>query len=524
MDVGRRAVRSLDGLRGLLVPGLVLALGLFAYRPLLLSALPQSQALGNWFFRPDTFSPQPVLAVAGWLLWRRRARLRSLPSVNARWAGTALIVVGACLFLWAQLTRAAELLLPSLAANLMGLASATRGRAGCRAVLLPALVLLLGFRIPAPFGDELVWRLQLWTASGTAWVLNLLGQDVLHGGVHLQSGERDFLVIESCSGLRGIQVLTLVALVVREFFADSGARQWLLILIAPWLGHVLNIVRVVVVILSSTNPQAVAEHTPQGLGVLGVGTAILYVLGWAMAGSGLQPESEPSRAPHSAVPLAGWSAAAVWLAVLGVVSVAATPFPQAETGTTLASPLEFPMERSGWRGERVVPDLLFVGSLPPGRTLFRRYHRKVPLRERPDPYRPIQVVELFVGRDVPRSRDTSRLFSSRLLIPARDWSLEERRRVREWTLRRDVELAVISRDSGAERALVYTWREREDSPWREAWRSLSALESSPLRRDPPRVVVRLMTPLPGDGPAARERARKILERFVSDFGGDLAKL
>jgi exosortase len=502
----------------------VLGLGLFAYRPLILSALPQSQALGNWFFLPDTFAPQPILGVAAWLLWRRRARLLSLPCRSANWSGTTLVATGVGLFVWAHLTRAAELLLPSLAANLLGFAAATRGHAGCRAVLLPAFVLLLGFRIPAPFGDELVWRLQLWTASGAAWVMNSLGQEVFQGGVHLESGERTFLVIESCSGLRGIQVLTLAALIVRELFADSGPRQWLLILVALWLGHALNVIRVVVVILLSTNPQLVAEHTPQGLGVIAVGSAILYVLGWAMARNGPHREPEPSPTPHSGAPLPGWVPAAACLAVIGVVSVAVRPFAQAQTDMTIASRLEFPMERSGWHGERVVPDLLFNGSLPPGQALYRRYQRKTPIRERPDPYRPMQVVELFVGLEVPRNRNASRLFSSRLLIPGRDWTLEQRRRVREWTLRLDAELAVVSRDSGSERALVYTWRVRHESLWREAWRSLLALESSPFQREPRRAVVRLLTPLYYDGPVARDRAQNVLERFVNGFRVDLANL
>ena len=51
-------------------------------------------------------------------------------------------------------------------------------------------------------------------------------------------------MIDGCSGLRGILILSLVALIVRELFAHAGAREWLVVLVAPLLGHALNVVRI----------------------------------------------------------------------------------------------------------------------------------------------------------------------------------------------------------------------------------------------------------------------------------------
>jgi hypothetical protein len=53
---------------------------------------------------------------------------------------------------WAQLTGAAHLLLPSLAANGLAIA-AIHGAAACRVVALPACILLLGLPIPKPLAD-----------------------------------------------------------------------------------------------------------------------------------------------------------------------------------------------------------------------------------------------------------------------------------------------------------------------------------------------------------------------------------
>jgi exosortase/archaeosortase family protein len=96
-------------------------------------------------------------------------------------------------------------------------------------------------------------------------------------------------VIESCSGLRGIEVLTIVALAIRELFSASGTRSWSVVAIAPTLGFALNVLRIAVVIAttesagSEANLEETWDHTPQGVVVLAVGTALLYLLAHRLA-------------------------------------------------------------------------------------------------------------------------------------------------------------------------------------------------------------------------------------------------
>src|SRR5206468_1091360 len=133
---------------------------------------------------------------------------------------------------WAALAQAALLLFASAAPRLLAFAAAARGRAGCRALLLPSLVLGLGLALPAPLEHELVWQLQRWATAGSAGLLRALGREVEVGGAILWIGDQTFQVIDGCSGLRGILILSLVALIVRELFAHAGARAWLVVLIA----------------------------------------------------------------------------------------------------------------------------------------------------------------------------------------------------------------------------------------------------------------------------------------------------
>jgi exosortase len=500
----------------------VVALVLFAYRPLFLIGihLPERHDLERWFFAPDEKAPLLVIGVAAWLLWRRRTRLQELPDRCHGGMALALLALGSGLFVWAQLTRAADLLLPSLASNLLAFACATRGRAGCRVVLLPALVLLLAVPIPLPIRNELVWQLQLLTASGAAWVMQAAGSEIVHGGILILSTDHTFQVIEECSGLRGVEILVLVSVVIRELFAGSGPRQWLLVLVAPALGLAINVLRVVA-IASSSDPQAIGagsgDHTPQGVAVLVAGTGVLYLMGWSMAAAASRHAGDDARQhprSDSSGPAVRWRAAAACLAVLGVISLSVKPFASAPTSSDTR--IDLSRDHSGWSGEDLMPDPFFLGYLPKRQALYRRYQKE----RRFD--RPTRVVDVFIGLEFPENPASTRLFSSKIAMPGSDWSIGEVRRSRVWMLELDARLAVASRDQ--ERALVYTWRLRDEGVLRETSRSLLALDSGPFRRERQRAVIRLSTPLAHDGPVARDRAKQTLDRFITDFRGELAEL
>lgn len=492
-----------------------LALGLLAFRPLFLAhwGLPGQLDVARWILVPDETTPLLVIGIAAWLLWRRRSRLLALPDRRDRAITAALLAVAAALFVWAQLTRTGELLIPSLSASLLALGGSARGRAGCRVVLLPALVLLLAVPIPAPILDELVWQLQLSTAWGTAWLMDCLGYDVVLQGVLIRNAGEPFIVVESCSGLRGIEILTLLAIVTRELFASHGARQWLVLCSAPLLGFALNIVRVFLVVTSG-DPEVVKDHTLHGVAVLVAGAGILYALAWAMAGFGgpsseTAVEARPEPGAHGLC----WRGAALWLLALGILSLVVPPFPSAlDRGLPR---IDLPERHLGWVGEDVTGDRLFTGLLLRGPNLSRRYEKA---RENG----PSRVVELFVGLEIAGDGPSGRLFTSRLRMPAGDWSFREAEHSRVWALGIDAELHLASR--GAEHILVYTWRVRDQGIWLEAARDALALEQSPLRRDPPRAVVRLATPLANDGRWARERGKQTLDRFIRDYRSVLAEL
>jgi exosortase len=505
-------------------PVLVLLLGLFAYRALVFDALwlPSSSGFERWFFTPERKGSLLPIAIAVWVLLRRRARLVALPDRGAPVLAGALLAAGVGLFAWAHFARESSLLLPSLAANLLAFGAAAKGPAGCRAVLLPALVLLLGVPLPAPLRVELVWWLQRSSTQGAAWLLELAGVDIALRGVQIHRGSYAFAVIETCSGLRGIEVLTIVALAIRELFASAGARSWIVVAIAPLLAFALNVLRIAVVVASTGDAGSEAmleetwDHTPQGMAVLVLGTALLYVLAHRLAARARV--AEPVAAQHGDEHAssrrrargAARIAAPVALTALAILSVALPPLP----GLPEPPAIELPLELAGWKGEELPLDRVFLGQFLPGQVLYRHY--LLELRGQLP-----QSVDLLVGYEDPENA-ASRLLSPKLLVPDFDWSLVDSGPARLWVLGLDARSVVAARD--AEFLFGYLWRLRDEGVWRETWRAALALDVGPLRRDGPRVVLRLTTPIAHSGPAERDRATRVLDRFLNDFRAELEQL
>ena len=513
--------RSPGGRSPWLGPALVLVLGGLAYHALLRSLVgsPSSAGIEDVFFRPGELPTLVVVGVAGWLLWNRRERLGAAPPGSAPILVTVAGALGTALFVWAHLTRAFDLLLPSLAATGLALAALWRGRNGFRAGLLPALVLTLGIAVPTPLRDELVWQLQRASAATAAWMLERLDWEILHNGVIIQSADHTFQVIDACSGFSGIAILILTALIVRELFASAGRRPWLVLLLAPPLGFVLNAARIAAVAASS-NPEALAglegDHTPQGLAVLAVGAGALYAFGWWTSRSGdASRTSGATRATDGVSPLRGWPFAAAWLAGLATLSFTLSPFDTPKPGVSRVS---FPKEGGGWTSEGLPVDPFFVGAGMGGEALYRRYDQTGTGATGN------QGVEIFVGQEIERLSTSSALLSSKRRWPGPDWNQVRRGRTRIWALDREADLVLTSRRPGGEHAVVYVWRLRDEGLWRESWRSLLALEASPFRRQGRRTVVRLTTFAPHGGQLILDQAKRRLDRFVKAFRVGLAGL
>lgn len=513
-------------------------LTLLAFRGLWIA--PTRYDVDALLFLPGGLPTLAVIALSGWMLFgrlellARSASPKKTSSVCVRLrrsAAFASACVGTLVFFWASRTGKVDLLLPALAAFFVAAATGWGGARGLRAIGLPAFVLLLGIRLPKPLEDEFVWLLQRWTADSAGWLLELVGRQFNQSGVILHDAEHSFHVIDSCSGMNGIGILVLIALVARELFREAGLRVWFVVAAAPMLAFLLNVVRVAVV-AASPDPEKLAgiggDHTPQGLAVLMLGTVLLYGLGSLLARGrhGIRsrtPLLDPDgggEENHDASGIADESgrlvvAFTLMLCALALASFLIPRFPPPPSSFQRVV-VDFPESKDGWTSIPAPHEPLFTG------VFARGFHRRYQIAG--GPYQAPEIVDVLVGYEDPSLSDSTRLFSSKALLPGPDWQLENEHLDRIWALDREIEWASASRLPGSERALVHVWRPGDFGLWRESWRALLGMEMSPWHRARPRALVRLVVYARHDGALALDRSKQRLDRFVVDFRDELQAL
>ncbi len=446
----------------------------------------------GFLFEPGSSSPLLVAIVTVWLLARRARRIRAAWGAPAAWAPAAFLLLAAAVpCLWSHYTSTAILLVPSLSAALLGAGLLLGGRGAFGALLFPSLVLLLAAPIPTELLHQVMYPLQVATAELAARALELQGfPAAAYGDLILKEGV-PFRVIETCSGLRTMTTLLLLALIHRELLHRGLPRSTLLVAATPLVAFVANLLRVVAIVLL---PRAgiVESHVMQGLAVVVLGVLLLRsldrLLGFALPQPGrAQLPFLTTRRPTRAAPQVALAAAFAALAA-GTLRIE----PWQGDPPRFAPLTELPRRLGDWSASDRDLDTLFLGSVVFSESVYRRYERGG------------ERVDLLVATD-DRANERTSVLSTKTALLGTGWDVVERRRE---ILSGDREAERLRLRSLEEDALVYRWCVGCGSVVEEVLRSSLGLDRSLLRRPGRAVVVRLgtpMYPLPGAEAAAEAR-------------------
>jgi exosortase len=491
--------------RGRLVWGVAIALGLIAYRRALLwdPGAPGLPDLTWFFFGLRDTTPQLVVVVSAALLLARRRRILTAARGPGAPALAAPFLVSALgLFCWGHHAGAEDLVLASLLPGGIGAALLVGGRPLARVVALPVLFLTFALPLPGVVVNQVVFPVQLLTAEEASWLLRLLGSPVVREGDVLHLAHRSFEVIETCSGLRAIAVMSMLAVAWVSLLPVRRGHGLALVLLAPLVAHLLNSVRVTVLALDPQSDPA-RGHSIQGV-VVFVSGAVILCAADALLRRLWPPDGPRSvlpdpRMPEPHVEWRGNGKGLVLVVGLGVLVVASLVVPRWAPSREPARNVEPPDAIGSWRlaGELEV-DRAFLGQVLHRNSFFGRYVQDG------------RSATVYVGFDDRSRRDRS-LLSPKNALPGRSFRTEER-----WTVpvqRGEVEAVLAS--SGVARVLTWTWYEGSRGPWAEAVRALLALDQSVLRRPGGVRVHRVATELePGDSVEVAEgRLRDLAERL-----------
>lgn len=261
---------------------------------ILLNALPLALAYGvvasglvrQWAEDPNYAHGFFVVPMAGWLAWRRRARVLSAPRTPDA-AGFTLLSIAALVYLTG--TAAAELFTTRLSLVLVvaGLVWTLEGRARARPLAFPIAFLACMVPLPYVFYYQLTFPLQVESSRMAAALLGSAGLPVVREGNILNLEGYSLEVVTACSGLRSIMSLGTMALFVTDFFPISRVSKVILVAASIPVAVAANVARLAATagIATVSGPEAAESflHDLSGIVVFITGVIALFVIGKGLA-------------------------------------------------------------------------------------------------------------------------------------------------------------------------------------------------------------------------------------------------
>jgi EpsI family protein len=359
-----------------------------------------------------------------------------------------------------------------------------------------------------------------------------------------------------------MEMLALAAVFFVSWFPARRLRQVLLVVFAPAIAYLFNLVRVGVLVVAPTSEFS-TNHARQGLAVFfgAIVCVILLdrVLGRLLPGrpegdraprsseaefglgpesisdveQGQQPEIEPESnangeeelqpeaeaefdgvsklecstslqgSTSSSGRLGAASLVALAVAMLGV-SIWMPRWDEPESRRLVVATL--PAELDGWtKTQKIDSDGGFLWTVRFQKQEYWRYERND------------DAVSVFIGYDDRSARGRS-LLSRKNALPRRGWEVVERSSVPLEAVEARAE-RVVAR-SGTVEILTYHWYEGVNGLASEILRALLATDQSRFRRSQPARVIRVATVL-GSTPLVRQKQEATLRAFASSFANAL---
>jgi len=466
------------------------------------------EGVEGWFYATLGSAPGLILVLTAWLAWNRRDRwLAPQSGVSVRERMWALVfgIPSVALAAWGHYVGAPELLVPALSFALLAVGAGWNGRVGLGALWPVAAFALLAHPLPAAAVNWILYPLQDLTAAWASASLDLLGIAHFRSGDRIETSLSHFQVIETCAGLRSIEILVMGAALYVELFYRSRRQALLLLGLSAPLGLVLNHLRVMAIMLIPYSEVA-TFHTLQGMVVLFLGVFAIAGIDWIDArlrGERVARTRRPVRQPLERIEvrrIAVLMSALALLSALSAILPSWSPPPRPEPDPSVLA------ARLGeWTASPLKLDTVYLGSVRPSRWMNRRY---VP--DAGDADREAVEVMLLENDRLNRFHD---LLSRKTEVIGTGWGVVERRPLPIGPAGTPGE-ELVERSSHESR-LVLHWRVGFAPTWQEIVRSALVLDLGPWRRPGRALVVRLSTPFDGT-PEDEERARERL--------GDLARL
>jgi exosortase len=277
-STGHSLARSISVRRILLL--LVLIEALVLYLPALYWLLDR-WTMSVWHNAHGMFTAMLV----SFLIWRQLKQTSQLPTSSSAW-GFAFVVPALMLHALDAAMHTQLLGAVSLVLILPGLSLLFLGIERSKSIAFPLAFATLMLPIPLALTEPLQMFLREITTAGTAPVIRQLGVPVLVEGTTLHLAETSLLVSDACSGFSTLYAALVVASLT-AYNAGSAARGILVMIAAPVIAVLANILRVILLTLlvnwRGDDVLGTWLHPASGVLTFALALPLIFLLGGKMA-------------------------------------------------------------------------------------------------------------------------------------------------------------------------------------------------------------------------------------------------
>jgi len=471
------------------------------------------------FLYKRQLSPLPAFAVAGWLFFRRRVpqteSIVALSEINGpkgrlRRAGSiGLLLSGIAVFGGSHLVGAVELQSFTLFTIGLGTALIHPRASNLARYGLPAVITLMAVPLPAPLYNELVWFFQQWTAEGAAAFLNASGFAVDKTGIVLFYAGQPSWVIETCTGLRFLELSVLGAIILREHICRMSRRNWIPVAASIPTSIALNTLRVAYTVIREGGTPGPLEHLLHASLVLGTTMGIIAIIALRLS---TREESGPVARPRIRAmqidPRIFCAIALTLFAIRFGVSPYPMPLPQETESPWIDSSFEG-WTKSEFDFEEQLYERMFQESLPVATSKRARF-----VRDDLPAGSTFQTIDVMFASERNDERFVTSLRSGKWDRLGPQWH-----EISSWdqyvpNLARHVRASLL--EFGAERALLYRWSSIESSIAHDSLSSAFRLALISDKRVAKEEIHRVSIRLSGGAPTPRigQRAGRDIQAGV----------
>lgn len=257
--------------------GILIAAFIFSYYDAI------SALIKVWFSRDDYSHGFLIPFIAIYFVWVEREKLKTIPIKPHIWGGLILILVANLMFLLGSLGGIVVLQETAILIIIFGFVLMFLGVNYIISLIFPLSYLI--FMIPSAIDvvvDRIHWPFQLFSATSSAVLINLLNIPVFHEAQFLNFPNITLEVAKECSGVKYLISIIALAVPLSYFTQKYLWRRLSIVLVAISIGILANVVRVTLIGIWTYNGGEVhgPSHVLQGLFVSVVGYIFLFIGVW----------------------------------------------------------------------------------------------------------------------------------------------------------------------------------------------------------------------------------------------------